>query len=158
MSLQRWDPFRDMFRLRDAMDRLLEESFVRMPGVPQAFGMPIDVEESDNDYTVTATLPGFRPEDVNVSIVGDTLTISAEKKSGDEQQGANYLLRERRTGSVSRTITFPARVQADAASARYENGELILTVPKAEEMRPRQVKVEIGSGKKELAGTTSSQS
>lgn len=153
MSLQRWDPFQDMLSLRDAMDRLVQESFVRPStmGGGQGLGLSLDLSESQDEYTLKASLPGFKPEDVNVTITGDVLSIRAEHKGEEERKDQNYLLRERRFGSVSRTITLPTRVQSDRAQARYENGELILTLPKAEEAKPRQIKIGV-QGRQELSG------
>jgi len=160
MSIQRFDPFRDVLSLRDAMSRLFEESYVQPSvaaraglGTGTALGFALDVEENQDGYTVRASLPGFRPEDVQVSIVGDTLSIQAEHRGQEEKQGTNYLLKERRMGSVARTITLPQRVNPDGAQARYENGELVLSLPKVEEVRPRQIKVEV-QGRQELAGGT----
>jgi HSP20 family protein len=158
MSIQRWDPFRDMLSLRDAMDRLFQESVVRPSTAPMgvgaaAYGLALDLEESDDAYTIKASLPGFKPEDVNVSVVGDTLTIQAQQSGEEERQGSNYLLRERRLGSLSRTVTLPQRVQADQAEARYEHGELVLTLPKAEDLKPKQIKIDV-QGRQELSGGT----
>jgi HSP20 family protein len=160
MSLQRFDPFREALTLRDAMNRLFEESFVRPGSAPSGqlgtgYGLAIDLEESPEGYTVRASLPGFKPEDVNVQLVGDTLSISAQSTQEQERggEGGNYLLKERRFGSVSRTITLPQRVQADQAQARFEHGELVLTLPKAEENKPRQIKIDV-QGRQELAGGT----
>jgi len=156
MSIRRIDPFGDALSLRDAMNRLFEDSFVRsgLSGQsPQgaAVGLALDVEESEEAYTLRASLPGFKPEDVDVTVLGDTLTITARHQGEQERQGANYLLRERRSGSVSRSIALPQKVQADQAEARYEHGELVLTLPKAEENRPRQIKVDV-QGRQELSG------
>ena len=158
MSIQRFDPFREVLTLRDAMNRLFEDSFVRPGFGPGAqpgagYGLALDLEETGEGYTVRASLPGFKPEDVNVQIVGDVLTISAQHNQEQERNDSNYLLRERRFGSVSRTVTLPQRVQADQAQARFENGELVLTLPKAEELRPRQIKIDV-QGRQELAGGT----
>ena len=153
MALQRWDPFRDVLSLRDAMNRLFEESVVRPTSLVAGavVSMPLDLEESGNEYVVRASLPGFRPEDVNISVTGGTLTISAENK-GEQEQGRNYLLRERRLASVTRSITLPVRINADQAQARYENGELVLTLPKAEEVRPRQIQIQAGGQQQLQAG------
>lgn len=158
MSLQRFDPFREVLTLRDAMNRLFEDSVVRPSSVQASqlgsgYGLALDVEESGDNYTVRASLPGFRPEDVQVQVVGDTLSISAQHSSEQEHNENNYLLRERRIGSVSRTITLPQRVQSDQAQAAFDNGELVLTLPKAEEVRPRQIKIDV-QGRQELAGGT----
>lgn len=146
MTLQRFDPFREGLSLRDAMNRLFEDSYVRpaVPGVGTMLGLPLDLEESEDGYTVRASLPGFSPDDVNISVTGDTLTIQAQHKGNQERKGGNYLLRERRIGSVTRTIQLPTRLQADAAQATYENGELVLTLPKAEDVKPKQVQISVG--------------
>ena len=119
MTLMRWDPFREVFSLRDAMDRLMEESFVRPTwwANGHTFGLPLDVQESDNEYVVKASLPGYRPEDVNITVTGDTLTIRAEHRGEEEHKGENFLLRERRFGTVSRSITLPAPIQGDQVQA-----------------------------------------
>lgn len=158
MSLQRFDPFREALTLRDAMNRLFEDSFVRPSSTQSAqlgtgYGLALDVEESGDNYTVRASLPGFKPEDVQVQVVGDTLSISAQYNSEQESNENNYLLKERRMGSVSRTITLPQRVQSDQAQATFDNGELTLTLPKAEEVRPRQIKIDV-QGRQELSGGT----
>ncbi len=156
MSIQRFDPFREVLSLRDAMNYLLEDSFVRpstsrSAQVGSGYGLALDVEDSGEGYTVRASLPGFNPEDVQVQVVGDTLSISAQYNQEQERNESSYLLRERRMGSLSRTVTLPSRVQADQAQASFNNGELVLTLPKAEETRPQQIKIDV-QGRQELAG------
>lgn len=78
MAIERWDPFREMVSLRDAVNSLLQESFVRPGGVPGAGGpttLPLDVAETENEFVVKASLPGIKPEDVQITVHGDTLTI-----------------------------------------------------------------------------------
>ena len=151
--LARPDPFRDILSLRDAMGRLLEESVVwptsLAPGA--GVGLALDLEESPEGYTVRAALPGFRPEDVDVSVVGDTLTIQAQRKDEGERKGRTYLIRERRAGAVARSIRLPQAVDADRARARYEHGELVLTLPKAEGSKPRRIAIG-GQGKPLASG------
>ncbi len=156
MSIQRFDPFRDALSLRDAMNRLFEESFIhpaQAGALPAgtALGFPIDLEDSQDAFALRASLPGFRPEEVDVTVVGDTLTIRAEHRDQQGQENRNYLLRERRVGAVVRTLTLPERVQADQAQARFEDGELLLTLPKAPENRPRQIQINVG-GQQQLGG------
>lgn len=158
MSIQRFDPFREALTLRDAMNRLFEDSFVRPTAMNAAqtgtaYGLALDLEESGDNYVVRASLPGFRPEDVNVQVVGDTLSISAQRNEEQERTEGQYLLRERRIGSVARTVTLPQRVQPDQAQASFENGELVLTLPKAEEVRPKQITINV-QGRQELSGGT----
>ena len=88
MTIERWDPFREMISLRDAMNSLLGESFVR-PGGPPATGgaatLPLDVAETEGEFVIKASLPGIKPEDVNITVHGDTLTIRGESKGEEER-------------------------------------------------------------------------
>ena len=155
MALQRWDPVREPLSLRDAVGRLFEDSYVRPAtaagGAP--LGLALDIEETADAYTVRASLPGFRPEDVDVTIADDALTIRAERGGEEERRGATYLLRERQVGSMGRSVALPMRIDADAARARYEHGELILTLPQAEETKPKRIRIG-ADGRPQLAGTT----
>ena len=153
MSIERWDPFRETLGLRDAMDRLLEESVVwpGAQGLGGPLGVALDLEESEDEYTVRAALPGFRPEEVDVSLQGDTLTIQARRQGEEERKGRTYLIRERRAGAVTRAITLPQPVNADKVRAQYEHGELILTLPKAEGSKPRRIPIG-GQGRRQLSG------
>lgn len=143
MTMQRWEPFREMMTLRNAMDRLFDDSIVR-PSVYQSgqeAGVALDIFQTANDVVVKASLPGYKPEEVDISITGDTLTIKGEHQEEKETQEKNYLLQERHYGSFSRSITIPVEVKNDKAEASFEDGVLTLTLPKAEEVKPRQIKV-----------------
>jgi len=112
--------------------------------------MPLDVYQTPNELVIKATVPGVKPEEVDITITGDTLTIGAEVKE-EKIEKAEYLYRERRFGSATRTITLPKALKGDQAHASFENGVLTLTIPKAEEAKPRQIKVKpqgIVEGKK----------
>ncbi len=156
MSIQRFDPFRDVLSLRDAMSRLFEESFVRPASfgthpAGTALGFPVDIEQGQSEYILRASLPGFSPEEVNVTVTGDVLTIRAEHRQ-QQEQNRNYLVRERRVGAVVRTIALPERVQADAAEARFENGELVLTLPTAPENRPTRIQISASGSQQQPGG------
>jgi HSP20 family protein len=143
-NLVRWDPFRDMMSLRDAMDRLVEESVVRPRegwGFEGVGRLALDVFEDDNELTVKASIPGVAPEDIDISVTGDVLTIKGEKSEEHEEKKGNYHLRERRFGAFQRSIALPTSIQADKAEAEFKNGELILTLPKAEEVKPKSIKI-----------------
>mgnify|MGYP002750729929 CR=1 FL=1 len=143
-NLVRWDPFRDMMSLRDAMDRLVEESVVRPRGgwdYEGAGRLALDVFEDDNEVTVKASIPGVAPEDIDISVTGDVLTIKGGKSTEHEEKKGNYHLRERRFGAFQRSIVLPTSIQADKAEAEFKNGELILTLPKAEEVKPKSIKI-----------------
>jgi len=146
MRIERWDPSNEMVSLRDAMNFLFQESFVQPSGVRSERGaaavvLPVDVTEGENDFVVTASLPGIKPEDVQTTVLGDTLTIRAESKANGEQKGQNWLLRERRTGSFQRSVNLGTPINADKASAQFEHGVLTLTLPKSEQARPKQIKL-----------------
>ncbi len=144
-ELVRWDPFREVVSLREAMDRLLDEAFTR----PLALGlgenlawMPqIDMYQTDDEVVVKATVPGVKPDDLHITITGDVLTIRGEVKQEEEIKDAAYHIRERRYGTFSRSLPLPVPVLTDKAKAEFENGILTLTLPKAEEVRPKTIEV-----------------
>lgn len=144
MSISRWEPFRDLMTLREAMDRLFEESFVRAgprwQGTQQgAAALPIDAYVTDEDLIITAAVPGLDPEDVEITIEGDTLTIKGEFKG--PLDNVSYLLQERAYGVFTRTLRLNLPVQADKAEATFDNGVLTLVIPKQEEIKPKTIKV-----------------
>jgi HSP20 family protein len=144
MAIQRWDPFREVVSLRDAVSSLLQESFVRPIGILGDGGsamLPLDISENENEFIVKASLPGVRPEDVQITAHGDTLTLRGEIKAEEEKKDEHYHLRERRFGQFQRTVTLPTPISADKAQAHFENGVLTLTLPKAEEAKPKQIKI-----------------
>lgn len=142
MAINHWDPFREAVSLRDAMNSLFQDSFVR-PGTPAAGNvtLPVDVSENENDYVVHASLPGLKPEEVQITVHGDTLTIRGETKAEEEKKESNWLIRERRSGVFQRSLSFNTALNADKAVAQFDNGVLTLTLPKAEESKPKQIKV-----------------
>ncbi len=146
-NLVRWEPFRDLVSLREAMDRLFETSFVqprvrvRWPAPVGMESLAVDMYETDDAIVVKTAVPGVKPEDLDVSIVGDTLTIRGETKAEEEIKKENYIRRECRRGSFCRSLVIPLSVVADEAEAEFENGILTLTLPKAEEVKPKMIKV-----------------
>lgn len=196
MAMEQWSPFRDALSLRDAMDRLFQSSYVSPRGLMSGQsgttnGMPLDVTEHDNGYQIEASMPGVNPDDVQITVQGDTLTIRGEvnrtENINPEQQGQQSqqgqqaqqsqqtqtqasqsqtdqahakqhtqgqqgqqgqqrhhehpLARERFYGTYFRQVTLPTTVNADKAKAHFKNGILYLTLPKAEEAKPRQIPV-----------------
>ena len=149
-NLTRFDPLGEMVSLRHAMDRLFEDSFVsplgwRTIGGGDAITPPIDVHETDDHLVVTAALPGIKPDDVEITMVGQTLTLRGEFKGDEEVKGEQYLYRERRQGMFNRTLQLPVRVEGDRAEATFTDGVLTLRIPKAEEVKPRQIRINAGS-------------
>ena len=144
MVMMRWEPFREMMSLRQAMDRLLEDSVVRPSGALSELGvgtLAVDMYQTTNDVVVKASLPGVKPEEVDISITGDTITIKGEHKEEQEVKEQDYLHRERRYTAFNRQLVVPVSVKSDKAEATFENGVLTLTLPKAEEVKPKQIKV-----------------
>src|ERR687885_33177 len=122
MATERWGPMSDMLSLRDAMERLFQESFVRAGhALASASGEPIllDIAHAGDRYLIRASLPGVQPEDVHLSVQGEMLTIRGERRAEDAGADARWLLRERRPGMVERTVTLPGPVEVDAAQATY---------------------------------------
>ncbi len=142
-NLIRWGPLREMMTLRQAMDRLFEDSFVRPVGLSSvsAADVAIDLKETDTDVVIKAELPGVEPDEVDVSIMEGVLVIKGEHKEEKEEKEASYYSRELRYGLFSRSINLPAAINAEKAEAVFENGILTLTLPKTEEAKPRQIKV-----------------
>lgn len=144
MANERWEPFHEAVSLRDAMNTLLQDSFVRPGGFPAPnapAALPLDVRETENEYVIKASLPGVRPEDVQITVHGDTLTVRGETRAEREDEGGHWHLRERRFGAFQRSLTLGAPVNSDRAQAHFEHGVLTLKLPKTEETKPRQIKI-----------------
>jgi HSP20 family protein len=142
-NIVRWEPLNDLVSLRDAMDRLFEESVVAprkwMPSFGE--GLAVDVFETPDNVVVKSAVPGVKSDDLNITIVGDTVTIKGEFKAEEGVEEKNYIRRERRYGSFSRSIPLPTSVDADKATAEFEDGILTLNIPKAETVKPRTVQI-----------------
>jgi len=151
MTLIWRDPFEAMMPLREAMNRLFEESFIGPRFAlltPRTF--PVDMYESADKlyYVIEAALPGFKPEEVHITAVGDTLTISVVKKEEGKLEKERYVRRERYTGEMTRTFTLPTVVDVEKIEAVFEHGVLSLSIPKAEEVKPKEIPLKV----KEVAG------
>lgn len=159
-NITRFDPVGEMVSLRSAMDRLFEDSFVSPMGWRTLSGgesvtPAIDVHETADDLVVTAVLPGVKPEDVEITMTGQTLTLRGELKADEEVERDQYLYRERRYGSFSRSLQLPVRVEGDRAEATFTDGILRLRIPKAEEVKPRQIRINAGGNGQAIAGEAS---
>ncbi|MFW6082611.1 MAG: Hsp20/alpha crystallin family protein [Chloroflexota bacterium] len=144
MTITRGTPWRDMRTLRDAMDELFEESFVRprerqIERPERRWRLPLDVYTTPEEIAIVASLPGLTADEVDITIDGDRLTIRGELRPPLEN--VDYLFQERAYGPFSRTLTLNVPVNADEAEATFENGVLTLTLPKAEESRPKTIEV-----------------
>jgi HSP20 family protein len=143
--LRRSDPLRDLVSLREAMNQLFEDSIVRprsgAPTLPAKGTLAIDMYETDEAVVVRSAIPGVDPADIDISIHGDTLTIKGETKTEEEVEEENYIYRERYYGAFSRSLIIPVSIQASDADAEFEDGILTLTLPKAEELKPKAIKI-----------------
>lgn len=141
--VRRGSPFGELVSLRQAMDRLFEDSVVR----PRPWGptgeqvLPLDVTSTGEELVVEAALPGFRAEDVDITVEDGALTIRGDWKREQRDEDGETLVSEIRRGSVSRTMTLPTGLEPDKASASFEDGVLRLRIPRAEAVKPRQIRI-----------------
>ena len=137
MALVRWDPFGEIRRMNADASRLLRS---RENG---GWTLPVDVVQSGDGFLVRASLPGVKPEDIGVSIQDGLLSIEAKAEAQEEEQDGSYLVRERRSGRFQRTLRLPETVDLDHVKSQFENGVLIVNLPKAEAEKAKRVEVEV---------------
>lgn len=145
MSMIKYDPFRDLRGLQDEMNRLFstnlwrpapEEDFARTAWSPS-----VDIFETADNLVLEAELPGMKPEDVDVSVENNTITLKGERKFEKKDEGENYHRVERSYGSFTRSFTLPRNVIGDQANAEFTNGVLRVSLPKREEEKARKIEV-----------------
>ncbi|HEX8034277.1 MAG TPA: Hsp20/alpha crystallin family protein [Ktedonobacterales bacterium] len=133
--------------LRDAVGRLFEESFVNPRAIESlVFGrsFPLDITETEQEYVIEASLPGVKPEDLQVMALGDTVTIRAARKPSETtEKTKSYVRRERYEGEVQRIVTLPTPIDVENVTAIFENGVLTMRIPKTEAAKPKQIPVTI---------------
>ncbi|HEX9332040.1 MAG TPA: Hsp20/alpha crystallin family protein [Anaerolineales bacterium] len=142
-NLTRWEPVREMMTLREAMDRLFDDAFTRPINLRDGgLSSPaIDMYQTDDEVVVKAALPGFKADDVQINVTGEVLTIRGELKHEEEKKDKAWHIREHRWGSFERSVALPTDVVADKAQADFDNGILTITLPKAEEVKPKTITV-----------------
>ncbi len=149
-NLTRWEPTREMMTLREAMDRLFDDAFTRPFSLIREGGSTwsapaIDMYQTDNEVVVKAALPGIKADEVQINVTGDTtapvVTIKGETKQKEEKKDKAWHIREHRWGAFERSVTLPTGVISDRAKADFDNGILTITLPKAEEARPKTITV-----------------
>jgi HSP20 family protein len=147
--LTRWDPFQDMLKLRNAVDRMFEDVYSGERGLsrPSTWGLALDVAENEDEFIVKASLPGVKADDIDITYTENTLTIKGEVQEDKEVNEEQYLMRERRFGTFSRSITLPSKVKTENIEANYENGVLTVHMPKAEELKPKRIAIKASSPK-----------
>ena len=145
--VRRPSPFSELVTLRQAMDRLFDDTVYRPFSAYSGSGdlarLPLDVRTTTDALLVEAALPGIKPEDVDITVENGTLTIRAEDAPEEtEEQSGGWVVREISHGSVMRTVTLPTGLEPDKAEATFENGVLKLRIPKAEQVKPRQIRIQ----------------
>lgn len=141
-NLIRWEPAREMMTLREAMDRLFDDAFTRPINMTGSLSAPaIDMYQTDDELVVKAAVPGMKADDVQISVTGDVLSIKGEVRLKDENKDRAWHIREQRWGTFERRILLPTDVVADKAKAEFEDGILTISLPKAEEVRPKTITV-----------------
>jgi HSP20 family protein len=144
-AISHWDPFREMLTMRNAMDRLFQSAASENWPETSIWSLALDVVEDEDNYVVKASLPGLNPDDLDITFNNDVLTIKAEIKEEKEVEEKRYHLRERRFGTFMRSLTLPTHINGDAISAAFDSGVLTLTLPKAEEAKPKRIAVTSGA-------------
>ena len=148
-AITRWDPASEFGTMRNVMDRLIEQSFGRIPAFRSGedlatSALGLDVYETNDSYVVKAAIPGVDPEKVDISVEDDILTIKGEFERKEEATEANYIRRELTYSAFQRSLRLPPTVDADHANAQFEHGMLTLTLPKKPEAQARTIKITPG--------------
>lgn len=145
MSITRFSPMTDFVSLREAMDRLFEDSFIR-PSTWTGLGAghiaaPVDLWETKDAYHLRADLPGLKPEDIEINATVDTVSISGETKAEAHVSDEGWLRQERRMGKFQRAFTLPVAIEPNKVAATFAHGVLSLVLPKADNVKPRTIKI-----------------
>ncbi|MDK2926663.1 MAG: hypothetical protein PWR31_353 [Bacillota bacterium] len=145
MALMRWDPFQDLWQVREEVNRLFDHTLSRYPALAGRRGWQpaVDMYEDEKEVVVKAEIPGVEPKDVDITVTADSLSLRGELKEEREEREDGYIRSERRFGQFYRTLTLPAEVKPEEAKATFKNGVLEVRVPKAAEGRTKGVKVKI---------------
>jgi len=134
-------PWREMERLQRDLNRLFSDSFSRAGGRVGPSYPAINVWTNQDGAIVTAELPGVNPEDIDISVVGETLTLTGSRQPNALQDGEKYHRRERNFGKFSRTFQLPFQVVANKVEATFKNGVLHISLPRAEEDKPKKITI-----------------
>src|SRR6267378_825451 len=148
-ALSRWEPFRGAPSLQDQVNRLfndvLEREGEESSVTAWAPAPAVDIYETEHELVVKADLPAVDPQDLDIRVENNILTIGGERKFEKKVNEENYLRVERAYGYLARSFTLANTVNSDAIKADYQNGVLTLTIPKKEEAKPKQIKVNVGT-------------
>ena len=144
MALMRWNPWGELSSLHEQMDQLFQQVFgeplTRADG-GEHLALPVDVRQTESSYILEASVPGFDPEEVEVTFDDGVLTIRGERRAEQESKEGEYVRRERRTASVFRQVILPGEIEPDGISAAFDNGVLTVTVPRTPKPQPKRIAV-----------------
>jgi HSP20 family protein len=147
MAITRWRPFRDVVSIQDEMNRLFDDFFgrpvLKTDWTEGVWSPTVDVSEDKDNVILRAEMPGMSKEDVNISIQDNVLTLKGEKKQEKEEKDKSYHRIERSYGSFCRSFQFPTSVKSDKVKASYKDGVLSVTLPKTEEVKPKEIPIGI---------------
>lgn len=148
MGTVRWDPFHGLVSLQERMNRLFEQTLDRSRGEREGMAAAtwapaVDIYETPDSIVLQAELPGLSKDDIDIQVRDNVLTLKGERRSEKEVKEGNYLRVERAYGGFQRAFTLPAAVQADKIRAVFKDGVLDVSIPKAEEAKPKQIKIEV---------------
>src|SRR5579862_1034170 len=148
-TISRWEPFRGLTSLQDQVNRLFDQSFPRNSESDLATWAPaVDIYETEGELVVKADLPEVDEKEIDVRVENNTLSIRGERKFQKNVSEENYLRVERAYGSFTRSFSLPNTVNAEAIRAEYNNGVLIIHLPKREESKPKQIKIGVSANGK----------
>ena len=144
MAVVRWDPFRELTALQSEVNRLFSKVGGGDVAERQSWTPQIDVIETEDAIKLKAELAGMDPKDINIEVQDNVLTVSGERRFEEEVKEDKYYRIERRYGSFSRSIALPQTVDENRIEAKYDNGLLEVSVPKAEVAKPKKISVSVG--------------
>jgi HSP20 family protein len=157
MALVRWDPFRDLTALQNEVNRLFSRATGGDVAERQSWTPAIDVVETDDAIVLKAEVAGMMPEDINIEVQDNVLTISGERRFGEEVKEDKFYRIERRYGSFSRSLALPQTADESRVDAKYENGVLEITAQKAEAVKPKKITVTVGGSEPKTVEATASE-
>ena len=150
MAITRWRPFRDLISIQDEMNRFFDDFFghrlARVEWTEEFWAPSVDVSEDKDNVIIKAEMPGMNKDDVKISIQDNVLTLKGEKKQEKqekEERDANYHRIERSYGSFCRSFQLPTSVKTDTIKASYKNGVLNIILPKTEEVKPKEIPINV---------------
>lgn len=141
MTLVRWNPRRSLISLPNEIDRFFDNWGLGFENFDKVWNPNVDISESDDAFEVIAEIPGMSKDDIKISIKENVLTLTGEKKQEEKTDKKNYHRVERMYGQFQRSFRLPNSVKSDDIKAKYQNGVLSITIPKAEEVKPKEIEV-----------------